>query len=125
VNVVDSCGWLEFGQGGGNAAFFESALEDGARLIVPSLCLFEVHRHMSRHQGIEAADEMVGAMLRGHVMDLDAETALLASDKSQAHKLAAMDALIYATALRHGATFWTQDSAFEGLPGVKYRAKKG
>jgi predicted nucleic acid-binding protein len=31
--------------------------------------------------------------------------------------------LIYATALRHAATLWTQDAHFEGLPGVRYFAR--
>jgi len=30
------------------------------------------------------------------------------------------DSLIYATAKLHGAVLWTQDTHFEGLPGVKF-----
>jgi len=33
------------------------------------------------------------------------------------------DSLIYATARRHDAELWTQDSHFDGLPGVRYVAK--
>jgi predicted nucleic acid-binding protein len=35
-----------------------------------------------------------------------------------------MDALIYASALRHQATLVTCDAHFESLPGVEYQAKK-
>jgi len=33
------------------------------------------------------------------------------------------DSLIYATALRHGATLWTQDEHFQDLPQVRYFPK--
>ena len=41
MNVVDSCGWLEYFAGGPNAAFFAPSLEavDGT-LLVPTLCLY-------------------------------------------------------------------------------------
>ncbi len=38
MNLVDSCGWLEYFADGGNASFFAPAIEDMDRLIVPSLC---------------------------------------------------------------------------------------
>jgi predicted nucleic acid-binding protein len=34
------------------------------------------------------------------------------------------DNIMLATAQRHRATLWTQDSDFEDLPGVKYFAKR-
>ena len=39
------------------------------------------------------------------------------------HKLPLADSFIYATALLHDATLWTQDEHFKGLPSVKYFAK--
>jgi len=33
------------------------------------------------------------------------------------------DGVIYATAHRFGATLWTQDQHFEGMPNVRYFAK--
>jgi hypothetical protein len=30
---------------------------------------------------------------------------------------------MYSTALEFGATFWTQDVDYQGLPGVRYQAK--
>jgi predicted nucleic acid-binding protein len=35
----------------------------------------------------------------------------------------ARTSLIYPTAEAHGATLWTQDAHFDGLPGVHYSAK--
>lgn len=42
MNVVDSCGWLEYFSDGPNAGFFAPAIENTAKLLVPTLTLFEV-----------------------------------------------------------------------------------
>ena len=47
------------------------------------------------------ATRAVAVMEQGRVVDLD-----------------------LATALRHRATLWTQDSDFDGLPGTRYHAKR-
>jgi hypothetical protein len=44
MNVVDSCGWLEYFSGGANAAFFQEPLWDTPHLLVPAITLFEVCR---------------------------------------------------------------------------------
>lgn len=46
MNLVDSCGWLEYFANGANADVFAPAIEDTSRLIVPSLCLFEVFKRV-------------------------------------------------------------------------------
>jgi hypothetical protein len=46
MNVVDSCGWLEYIADGPNAAFFEPALSDLPNLIVPSITLYEVYKRV-------------------------------------------------------------------------------
>ena len=40
------------------------------------------------------------------------------------HKLPLADSVMLATAQVFGATLWTQDADFDGLPGVRYRAKQ-
>lgn len=37
-------------------------------------------------------------------------------------RLAPADSVIYASARAFGATLWTQDSDFDGLDGVRFRA---
>jgi toxin CcdB len=50
---------------------------------------------------------------------------LVGSLKADAeHIIAAADSVMLATAHRHRATLWTQDSDFDGLPGVKYYPKR-
>ena len=124
MNVVDSSGWIEYLSGGGNAAFFRRPLEGEEPVLVPTLCLFEVYRHMLRHIGREEALEVVAAMRGGVVTELDNQLALEAAELSVDAKLALADSIILATARAHDAELWTQDSDFDGMDGVRYRAPK-
>ena len=123
MNVVDSSGWIEYLSGGANAAFFRAPIEDEAALLVPSLSLFEVYRHLLRHVGRDDALQVVAAMRQGTVVDLDDRLALSAAELSVATKLAWADSIMLATALANGAVFWTQDADFEGLEGVRLKRK--
>jgi predicted nucleic acid-binding protein len=124
VNVVDSSGWIEYLSGGGNASFFRTSLEGDEPILVPTLCLFEVYRHMLRHIGREEALEVVAAMRGGVVVELDDRLALEAAELSVETKLALADSIVLATARAHDAELWTQDSDFDGMAGVRYRAPK-
>ena len=122
MNLVDSSGWIEYLAGGGNAAFFLKTIESEEPLLVPALSLFEVYRHMLRHIGREEALSVIAAMRGGVVVELDDSLALEAAELSIETKLALADSIILATAYAHDAELWTQDSDFEGLEGVRYRA---
>jgi hypothetical protein len=50
-------------------------------------------------------------------------TIWLAPVSFQIRRLPLADSVILATALAYGATLWTQDADFEGLPGVQYQAR--
>ena len=123
MNVVNSSGWIEYLAGGPNADFFREPIEDHEKLLVPVLSLFEVYRHLLRHLGREDALDIVAAMRRGTVIDLDDRVALDAAELSVAGKLALADSIMLATARAHEADFWTQDADFEGLEGVRLRRK--
>jgi predicted nucleic acid-binding protein len=62
-------------------------------------------------------------MQRGEVVELDTAIALNAARLGSQHKLPLADSIILATAWSFGATLWTQDVDFDGLPGVRYKAK--
>lgn len=62
-------------------------------------------------------------MRQGRVLDLTDRRAIAASEAVLRHLLALADAAIYSTAQEHGATLWTQDVDYQGLPGVQYNAK--
>lgn len=122
MNVVDSSAWLEYFADGKNAGFFARPIEDTARLIVPSLGLFEVFKRVLQQRGEAAALQAAGLMHQGRVVELDGALALAAARLSVAKRLPLADSILLATARAHEATLWTQDADFEGRAGVRYVA---
>lgn len=123
-NVVDSSGWLEYFTDSKNAHFFARPIENLKKLIVPSISILEVFKHVLRHRSEKAAFECMECMLQGRVVELDVEISLNAAKLGVTHQLPLADSIIYATGLTHDATIWTQDIDFKGLPNVEYIAKK-
>jgi predicted nucleic acid-binding protein len=70
-------------------------------------------------------DEIIAFTATCIVAVLDAATALSAAELSANHKLATADAIVYATALAHGADLLTCDRHFETLSGVRFVPKRG
>jgi len=124
VNVVDSSGWVEYLVGGPNASFFQKPLSDVESLVVPSISILEVYRYVLRQRGREEALAVGASMRQGRVLELDGGLAIEAAELGASLRLPLADSIIYASALSVGATVWTQDVDFEGLDGVKYRAKR-
>lgn len=124
MNVVDSSGWLEYFADGPNADFFSRAIETTAELLVPAVSLYEVFKRVMQQRGEGDALQAVALMQQGRVIELSSPLALSAARLSLEHHLPMADSMILASARAHGATLWTQDSDFDGVPGVKYRAKK-
>ena len=125
MNVVDSSGWIEFFRAGANGPVFKPIIEDRARLLIPTIALFEVHRVLSRSLPADLVTRCLDVMRLGRVLDLTDTRAIAASHIAAQHKLAMADAAMYAIALEFGASFWTQDVDYQGLPGVRYQAKPG
>lgn len=123
-NVVDSSAWMEFFADGPNASAFARAIQDTARLVVPSICLAEVFKSLLRQRGENDALQGVALMQQGAVFDLDAPLALAAASLGVEHNLPLADSVVYATGERVAGVVWTQDADFEGLPSVRYFPKK-
>ena len=124
MNVVDSSAWIEFFTGGPNAKFFEPPILATEDLVVPTMVLLEVYKHVRRHQGRDQALSAVAGMRQGRVEDLDGRTALYAGELGVELGLPLADSVILATAQLNEATLWTQDSDFEGMDGVRFMRKK-
>ena len=124
MNVVDSCGWLEYVANEENAPFFKPAILDVEKLIVPTICLYEVYKRMAVQRGQEAALQTVGVLFRGTIVELSSELSLEAASLAIEYKLPMADSIILATARAHDATLWTQDEHFKDIEGVKYVEKK-
>ncbi len=123
MNVVDSCGWLEYFADGENADFFAPILEDTDHLLVPSMTVFEVCKRIMLQRGEEAARKAAEFMAQGVPLPLTEETALAAALYSAQHQLALADSIILQSAIEQGATLWTQDADLNGYAGVNYKSK--
>lgn len=123
-NVVDSSGWLEYFADASNARFFAPAIENAKDLIVPTISILEVFKHVMRECGEKQALESINCMFRGTLVDLTLEISLSAAKLGLQHKIPLADSVILATALSYEAVVWSQDADFKDLPNVKYINKK-
>jgi len=123
MNVVDSSAWLSYFAGDKNSTSFSKPIESIDLLLVPSITVTEVFKHVLRLKGEEFALEIIAHMTQGKVISLDSQLAIDAGSYGVQHKLPLADSIIYATTMKYNATLWTQDSDFKGLPNVKFYAK--
>ena len=124
MNLVDSCGWLEYFADGPNANFFAPAINDINSLIVPTICILEVFKRVLQQRDEDSALKAVALMEQGRVVDLNDTLAMNAAKLSLDHKLPMADGIILATAHAQNSVIWTQDADFKGIKGVKYIEKK-
>ncbi|GHV52196.1 hypothetical protein FACS1894216_07900 [Synergistales bacterium] len=123
VNLVDSCGWLEYFSDGVNADFFAPAVEDTENLTVPIICISEVFKVLLRECNEDIAFVAVSAMSHGKLIGIDMNLAIEAAKLGLSYHLPLADSIIYATARMENALLWTQDKHFEKLSGVNFTEK--
>lgn len=124
MNVVDSSGWLEYFADSDRADLFAKPIEDTEHLIVPSISVYEVFKKLLIEFNEDTALTAIAHMQIGTVIDLDQDLAMTAARISVEERIPMADSIIWATALRHGATLWTQDEDFKNIKGnVKYFSK--
>jgi len=125
VHILDSSAWLECLDDGPNTRHFGPILRKLPDLIIPAVVLTEVRKVALKQRSLEQAERITDTMCYGIIVPEDETISVLAADLFIRHKLPLADSIIYATALTHQATLWTQDDDFKGLPQVKYFPKKG
>ena len=123
MNVIDSSAWLSYFAGDKNSTSFSKPIESLDTLLVPSITVTEVFKHVLRLKGEELALEVIAHMTQGKVISLDTQLAIDAGSYGVMHKLPLADSIIYATTMKFNATLWTQDSDFKDLPNVTFYAK--
>jgi len=123
MNVVDSCGWLEYFSDGANAGFFAPAIENTAKLLVPTLTLFEVFKRILQQRTEADALRAVALMRQGRQIDLSDAIALGAARLSFDLKLPLADSIILFSARQYDAKLWTQDARFENFEGIHFVRK--
>ena len=120
---LDSSGWIEIAEGGPNAKAFAEALQPCQSILSSVISLYEISKYLTREVGETDAQELLAFIRNYPVIAVTEDLALCAANLSAVHHLAMADALIYATALAHNATLWTQDDDFEDLLDVRYFPK--
>lgn len=123
MNVVDSCGWLEYFADGPNAGFFAPAIENTAKLLVPTLTLFEVFKRILQQRTEADALRAIALMRQGQQIDLSDAIALGAARLSFDLKLPLADSIILFSARLNEAKLRTQDAHFESLEEVCFVRK--
>jgi len=123
MNLVDSSAWLEYLADGRNAEFFAAAVEDTENLVVSTINIYEVFKRVLQQRGEDAALQAVALMHQACVVDVTSPIAMGAVKLSAELKLPMADSLILATARTCGATLWTQDADFAGIPDVRFTKK--
>lgn len=123
MNIVDSSGWIEYLLDSDSADLFAQPIEQRQTLLVPVIALFEVHKVLSRKLPNNAVKQCLDVMRMGRVLDITDERAVEAAAVASTSKLAMADAMMYSLALEFGATFWTQDVEYQGLPSVQFFSK--
>ncbi|OGW55142.1 MAG: twitching motility protein PilT [Nitrospirae bacterium RBG_19FT_COMBO_55_12] len=118
--IVDSSGWIEFFTNGPLASEYANYLKDPAKIITPTIILYEVYKKIKRERTEEDALLAASLINRTTVVHLSESIALSAADLSLKHSLPMADAVVYATALEQGCKVVTGDAHFKNLEMVVF-----
>ena len=123
MRLVDTSAWIEWLISSPTGKLIEAAIPARETWLVPTIVQLELAKWLTREVGEDKADQVIAFTRLCVVAPLDTTIALAAAETGRQHKLAAADAVIYATAQRHGADVLTCDAHFGGLPGVIFMPK--
>ncbi len=123
MRLVDTSAWIEWLIGSPVGATVARVLPERGQWLVPSIVQLELAKWLAREVGEDKADQVIAFTQTCVVADLDTAIALSAADLCAEHRLATADAIVYATALAHGAELVTCDRHFEKLSGVRFVPK--
>jgi predicted nucleic acid-binding protein len=119
MRLVDTSAWIEWLIDSGPGTTVALELPERDQWLVPTIVQLELAKWLAREVGEDKADQVIAFTRTCVVADLDTTIALSAADLCTRHKLATADAIVYATALAHGADLLTCDRHFNELPGVR------
>jgi len=116
MNLVDSCGWLEYLADGPDAGFFAGSLENPEKLLVPTICITEVFKRVLQQKGEDAALQAAALMQQGNVVDLNSAIAIEAARLGYKHNIPLATISRLPTAL-----FWQAHTCTKPLSGHRTR----
>lgn len=123
--LVDTSAWIEWLIASPVGTQLALEIPDRAEWLVPTIVQFELAKWLTREVGDDKADRVIAFTTTCVVAELTTAIALSAAELGARHRLAMADAVVYATALAHGADLLTCDLHFEGLAGVRLVQKGG
>jgi predicted nucleic acid-binding protein len=122
--LIDTSCWIEWLIGSPLGDRLGAHFPATDLIIVPTIVQLELAKWLEREKGEDAANRVIALTTTCLVVPLTTELALSAAALHKTHKLATADAIIYATAISHGATLLTCDAHFKGLDSVIFEAKE-
>lgn len=123
MRLVDTSAWIEWLIGSPTGKALRAAIPAREDWLVPTIVQLELSKFLTREAGEDIADQVTAFTQMCQVVPLDTKIALSAAELCAKHKLATADAIVYATALEHGADLVTCDAHFDGLLGVTFVTK--
>jgi predicted nucleic acid-binding protein len=118
MRVVDTSAWIERVSDSPTGKRVKPEWPPREQLLVPTLVQLEIAKWLRRETSEETMDQVLAYTERCVVAQLDTRTALRAAEICREHKLSTADAIIYATALEHGAELLTCEIAAGPAPDV-------
>lgn len=125
MRVVDTSAWIEWLVASPLGKRLAPEIPERTICVVPTIVQLELAKWLAREAGEDAADQMIAYTQKCVIAPLDTRIALHAADLHRQYKLAAADAIVYATAREFNAELLTCDAHFENLPGVILVCKEG
>lgn len=121
--VIDSCVWIEALQGSPTGQRYLSLWDKPDNILVSTCVQYEIKRWCERFLDEEVAAQAVSVTRQCVIVPITEKIALLAAEFGREYRLAALDAMIYATTIAHGATLVSCDAHFAKLEHVDYKPK--
>lgn len=121
--LVDTSAWIEWLTGSATGQAVGKRIPARGEWLVPTIVQLELAKWLMREAGEDKADQVTAFTQMCVVVPLDTRIALAAAGLCKTHRLAAADAIVYASALDNDAELLTCDAHFKALPGVTYLSK--
>jgi predicted nucleic acid-binding protein len=117
TETFDTSAWIEYFSGSKLGRQVKPYVDSTGTIFTPAIGLMEIKTKYQRERK-KWKSRIDFITERSLVIDIDTEIALLAADIKLKYKLHSIDALIYASALKHKSTLVTKEHHFQDLKDV-------
>ncbi len=120
MRLVDTSAWIEWLIASPTGAVVAAEIPDRTDWLVPTIVQLELSKWLTREAGEDKSDQVLAFSQTCRIAPLDTRIAISAVEHCRRCGLATAYAIVYATALEHGADLLTCDAHFGALPGVRF-----